>query len=69
MDSIIINQLMFGIRSSDGSALGGHVQNMQTKERWGWRKEQIESFDGKSSIFEWVTDKIGKILSFDCSVI
>jgi hypothetical protein len=59
MDSPIINQLMFGIRSADGSPLGGHVQNMETKERWGWRKEQIESFDGNTSVLEWLPNKLG----------
>ncbi|KAL7489933.1 hypothetical protein ACHAW6_015663 [Cyclotella cf. meneghiniana] len=59
MDSIIINQLMFGITGVDGSHLGGHVQNMETKERWGWRKDQIETYDGNSSIIGWITKKLG----------
>ena len=54
----MINQFMFGIRSADGSALGGHVQNMETKERWGWRKDQIESFE-TTSVMEWLPNKIG----------
>eukprot|EP00804_Cyclotella_cryptica_P006398 CCRYP_014279-RA/>CCRYP_014279-RA protein AED:0.30 eAED:0.30 QI:401/1/1/1/1/1/4/570/1086 len=59
MDSIIINQLMFGIRSVDGSHLGGYVQSMETKERWGWRKDQIEAYDGKTSIAQWIARKLG----------
>ena len=65
MDSILINQLMFGVRSADGSPLGGHVQNMETKERWGWRKEQIESFDGGISVIEWLPNKLG-MLEYAC---
>ena len=61
MDSIMINQFMFGIRSVDGAALGGHVQNMETKERWGWRKDQIESFE-TTSLADWLPNKIGEII-------
>jgi hypothetical protein len=62
MDSIIINQLMFGIRNVDDSHLGGHVQNMETKERWGWRADQVENYDGKSSIFVWISKKLGEFV-------
>ena len=69
MDSIIINQLMFGITGVDGSHLGGHVQNMETKERWGWRKDQIESYDGKSSIIGWITKKLGAFFFLFCNML
>ena len=59
MDSIIINQLMFGIRSVDGSPSDGHIQNMKTRERWGWRKDQIELFDQGTSVLKWLPNKLG----------
>ena len=59
MDSVIINQLMYGIRGPNGSFQGGHVQSMKTKERWGWRKEQLESYEFNGFFLEWVLKKIG----------
>jgi hypothetical protein len=67
MDSIIINQLMFGIRNAEGAPLSGHVQNMETKERWGWRKEQIESYDGGTSVIQWLPNKLGMSIRFSCA--
>ncbi|KAL7473338.1 hypothetical protein ACHAXS_013797 [Conticribra weissflogii] len=59
MDSVIINQLMYGIRAPDGSFQGGHMQSMETKERWGWRKDQLDSYEPDWSIFDWLLKKIG----------
>jgi hypothetical protein len=69
MDSIIINQLMFGIRNVEGAPLPGHVQNMETKERWGWRKEQIESYDGNTSVIEWLSKKFGTSIRSGCAAL
>eukprot|EP00970_Alexandrium_tamarense_P017415 scaffold9505_cov202-Alexandrium_tamarense.AAC.11 len=63
MDSIIINQLMYGVRSPDGSFQSGHVQSMETKERWGWRKEQLDAYENGSFV-ELVLKKIGKLIVF-----
>ncbi len=60
MDSVIINQLMYGIRAPDGSFQGGHMQSMETKERWGWRKDQLDSYEPDWSIFDWLLKKIGR---------
>ncbi len=60
MDSVIINQFMYGIRGSSGSLQSGSVQNMETKERWGWTKQQLESYEGNDSITEWILRKIGE---------
>jgi len=59
MDSVIINQLMYGIRAPDGSLQGGHMQSMETKERWGWRKDQLDSYEPDLSIIDWLLKKIG----------
>jgi hypothetical protein len=58
MDSVIINQLMYGIRGIDGVFTSGHVKNMETTERWGWHKEQLESFENKY-VLDWLLKKIG----------
>ena len=54
----MINQLMYGIRGIDGVFTSGHVKNMETTERWGWHKEQLESFEYKS-VLDWLLKKIG----------
>jgi hypothetical protein len=65
MDSIIINQLMYGIRDTDGSFTSGFVKSMQTQERWGWNKEQLEAFE-QNSFMEWVTRKLGDEVTHVC---
>jgi len=62
MDSIIINQLMYGIRGTDGASFtSGYVKSVETQERWGWHKEQMETFEDNSFV-EWVLKKIGIML-------
>ncbi|KAL3809407.1 hypothetical protein ACHAXA_007007 [Cyclostephanos tholiformis] len=61
MDSIIINQLMYGIRAADGTFTNGYVKSLQTQERWGWNKEQLEAFE-HNSLMDWATRKLGVLL-------
>lgn len=61
MDSVIINQLMYGILGSAGSLQSGYVQNMETKERWGWTKQQLESYEGNDSAIDWLLKKMGEL--------
>ena len=58
MDSVIINQLMYGIRGIDDSYTTGFMKNIETSERWSWRKEFLESFEHRS-ILDWILRKIG----------
>jgi hypothetical protein len=60
MDSVIINQLMYGIRGTNGSLSTGFVQSMHTKERWGWNKEQLEEYEPHSFVY-WMARKMGKL--------
>jgi hypothetical protein len=60
MDSVIINQLMYGIRGSAGSLQSGYMLNAETKERWGWTKQQLQSFEGSDSFSDWVLKKMGE---------
>jgi len=62
MDSVIINQFMYGIRGSSGSLQTGYLQNLETKERWGWTKQQLESYDGNDSVADWILKKIGALI-------
>ena len=59
MDPIIINQLMYGIRGTDGSFTSGYVKSFQTQERWGWSHEQLEAFE-QNSFIDWATRKLGR---------
>jgi hypothetical protein len=59
MDSIIINQLMYGIRDTDGSFTSGYVKSQQTQERWGWNKELLEEFE-QNSFMDWTARKLGR---------
>ena len=62
MDSVIINQLMYGIRGINGEfTKSGYVKNMETQERWGWHKELLDSFE-YTSLVDWLLKKIGEFL-------
>jgi hypothetical protein len=61
MDSILINQLMYGIRGTDGAFTSGYVKNMDTQERWGWHKEQLEAYEHNFFV-KWVLRKFGVVL-------
>ena len=69
MDSVIINQFMYGIRGSSGSLQSGYLQNMETKERWGWTKQQLESYDGNESVADWTFRKIGEFCFMDKPIV
>ena len=60
MDTVIINQLMYGIRLRDGQFTQGHVQSLATKERWGWQKELLEGYES-ISVIHWILRKIATI--------
>uniref|UniRef100_A0A7S4VIQ3 Uncharacterized protein n=1 Tax=Ditylum brightwellii TaxID=49249 RepID=A0A7S4VIQ3_9STRA len=70
MDSAVINQFMYGIKTSSGRYRNGHLKNMKTKERWSWRKDLLEpTWKEEGSFFTyWCLSKIGNlalaILSF-----
>jgi hypothetical protein len=61
MDSVVINQLMYGIRGSAGSLQSGYLLNVETKERWGWTKQQLESYECNISVADWILKKMGKL--------
>jgi len=71
IDAAIINQLMYGVRNVDGSYRDGFLLNMETEERWSWRREFMEYAEPRSSedpISGWFGMKIGvlflSLLSF-----
>ena len=60
MDAIIINQLMYGIKSTDGSFRSGHIKNIDTKERWNYSKDILkEEHDINHNIFTRVFNRLG----------
>ncbi len=60
MDSIIINQLMYGIRGANGAFKSGYVKSMETQERWGWPSELLDAFETKSFV-HIVKRKLGRV--------
>lgn len=60
MDAIIINQLMYGIKSTDGSFRSGHIKNIDTKERWNYSKDILkEEHDINHNMFTRVFNRLG----------
>ena len=60
MDSIIINQLMYGIRGANGAFSSGYVKSMETQERWGWHSELLDAFETKTFV-HIVERKLGRV--------
>ena len=58
MDTPIVNQLMYGIRSHDGKYRNGHLVNLESKEHWTWRRKQMEYHEDKDP-FAWLMRKTG----------
>ena len=71
MDSVIINQLMYGIRGGeDGTSLtSGWVKNVETAERWGWHAAQLEQYE-RTPYGDWLARKLGayivKMIPMNC---
>jgi hypothetical protein len=61
MDTVIINQMMYGIRDVDGSYRNGFLQNMRTDERWSWSRGFMELSDSREPTVRattWWTNKL-----------
>jgi len=43
MDAIIVNQLMYGIKSTEGKYHNGYLQNMESKEWWMYSGSRLEN--------------------------
>lgn len=64
MDTAIINELMYGIREINGDYRDGYVKNMESEERWSWRKSFLErSSKKKTHVLPWCGDKIGELIT------
>ena len=58
MDTPVINQMMYGIRSNDGKYRNGHLVSVESKEHWTWRRKQMEFYDD-GDVFSWLSRKLG----------
>ena len=58
MDTPMINQLMYGIRSHNGKYRNGHLVNLESKEHWTWRRKQMEFYEDGDP-FAWFMRKTG----------
>ena len=60
---------MYGIRGgSDGTTFtSGYVKSMDTQERWGWHKEQLEMFE-HGTFWELLLKKLGKSMGLDAMI-
>jgi len=65
MNTIIINQLMYGIRGEDNKFRDGHVQNMETKERWSrsWKLMDVER-KMRSDPLVWLSNMFSVVTAF-----
>jgi len=63
-DTVIINQVMYGIRSSEGKFRNGFIQNMYTRERWTYTKQLLDyHLSSQEHFFSRILNKV-LILSF-----
>jgi len=60
MDTLIINQLMYGIKTSEGGFQRGHLQNVETRERWAYSSAQLDEEEGiRHNVLTWWFQKLG----------
>lgn len=64
MDSVMINQFMYGIRTTDGKYRRGFVQRMDTMERWSWSRRLLEDYDTgfRNNFISWFFRKFGVLV-------
>ena len=43
MDTLLVNQFMYSIKTSEGDYRDGYVQNVESKERWSYSSTQLKS--------------------------
>lgn len=61
IDTVIINQLMYGVRGMDGGYRDGVVRNAASDEIWNWSKSQLERYDS-ANFSDWFARKVGIIV-------
>jgi hypothetical protein len=63
MDTILINQFLYGIKTNDGKFRNGHIQNIDTKERWAYSKSVLElEHEMNHNIISWFINKAGMVV-------
>ena len=63
MDTLLVNQFMYSIKTSEGDYRDGYVQNVESKERWSYSSTQLKSADeGKVGFITWCFDRIWVIV-------
>lgn len=63
MDEVIVNQVMYGIKTVQGNYRDGYLQNRETKERWAYSKSQLEE-DSKvrKKFMPWLLNRIAVLI-------
>ena len=63
-DTVILNQLMYGIRSTQDNFRDGALKNLVSKQSWVWQSSMLNDFERvKSNIFLGLVDKLGIIIT------
>jgi hypothetical protein len=64
MDTVILNQLMYGIRSTQDHFRDGVLKNLVTKQSWVWQSSIITDYERvKANIILRLVDKVGTLIA------
>eukprot|EP00557_Chaetoceros_sp_GSL56_P007649 CAMPEP_0176503060 /NCGR_PEP_ID=MMETSP0200_2-20121128/15121_1 /TAXON_ID=947934 /ORGANISM="Chaetoceros sp., Strain GSL56" /LENGTH=704 /DNA_ID=CAMNT_0017902245 /DNA_START=146 /DNA_END=2257 /DNA_ORIENTATION=+ len=63
MDEVIVNQVMYGIKTSKGDFRDGYLQNRETKKRWFYLKTQLEeNRKVRKEFVSWLLNRIAVLI-------
>lgn len=63
MDTIIMNQVMFGIRTSEDDFRNGYLHNLESNERWSYSRSQMKhDLERNHSILKWLINRCSVLL-------
>jgi hypothetical protein len=64
MDSILMNQVMYGVKTSDGDFRNGYLHNLQTNERWSYSRLQLrQDFENNNFMYLWLMNRLSVLIA------
>lgn len=64
MDSIIMNQVMYGVKTSEGDFRNGYLHNLRTNERWSYSRFILkQEFDNNHGIYPWLMNRFSALVA------
>jgi hypothetical protein len=64
MDTILMNQVMYGIKTEDGDFRNGYLHNLQTNERWAYSRHQLkQEVENNHGMYLWLMNRFSVMIA------